>query len=57
MASPVPFTQKRTVVIRAKVMESKRIYRDIEISSDSTLEDLGLFADSRGKLEFELSSD
>src|SRR3954467_15378342 len=42
MASPVPFTQKRTVVIRAKVMESKRIYRDIEISSDSTLEDLAL---------------
>ena len=57
MTTPVPFTQKRTVVIRAKVMESKRIYRDIEISSDSTLEDLGLFADSRGKLEFELSSD
>jgi hypothetical protein len=42
MASPVPFTQKRTVLIRAKVMESKRIYRDIEISTDSTLEDLAL---------------
>src|SRR3954451_11715912 len=42
MASPVSFTQKRAVVIRAKVMESKRIYRDIEISSDSTLEDLAL---------------
>ena len=42
MTSPVPFTQKRTVVICAKVMESKRIYRDIEISSDSTVEDLAL---------------
>jgi len=42
MTTPVPFTPKRTVVIRAKVMESKRIYRDIEISSDSTLEDLAL---------------
>lgn len=42
MTTPVPFTQKRTVVIRAKVMESKRIYRDVEISSDSTLEDLAL---------------
>src|SRR3954462_6403109 len=40
MTTPVPFTPKRTVVIRAKVMESKRNYRDIEISSDSTLEDL-----------------
>jgi hypothetical protein len=40
MTTPVPFTQKPTVVIRAKARESKRIYRDIELICDSTLEDL-----------------